>query len=144
MGIYEQKNVFNQRDASLHGYCLSEKQRTTYCATQCVEAITSVKEADEWVADLDPFNTDYKTLRKLPSKDRCPHDNNSKDIHLLGVDFTSLDCWEMLLDPPEEGAGIMRARRNRVARLAAVNILCQQGHHMTSCYVGLVFTGSTF
>ena len=39
----------------------------------------------------------------------------------------SLDCWEELIDRPEEGVGIFPATGNWAARLAAVIILTQQG-----------------
>ena len=107
---------------------LSNDRRTVDCAIQYVEAVVSVREAGEWVADLNPLAIDFKALRKLPSIKQCPHSEDSRDGIRPKARFISLDCCWELLDPPDDGIGVFRAHKNWAARLAAVSVLCQQGH----------------
>lgn len=90
-----------------------------------VEAVISVLDAGKWVADLDILCIDFNALTRLEMSHECPgHSDGPSDY-----DFTSLDTWEELLDPPKS-VGFFRAHGNWAARLAAVSILAQkdQGH----------------
>jgi hypothetical protein len=84
--------------------------------------LISVREDGVWIADLDILGIEEENLSIMTAKQLCPgHDETA-----LVVDYTSIDSWGELLDGPIS-VGILRARGNWAARLAAVSILCQQG-----------------
>lgn len=101
-----------------------------------VESVVSVHDRGMWVADLDP-------LKVPPSREDgyifCAQTAGASQSHVMIVkcdhpelhnqasadDFTSIDSWEELLDPPEN-VGIFRAHKNWAARLAATSILLQR------------------
>jgi hypothetical protein len=87
-----------------------------------VESRIELREDGVWVADLNILGIEDEDLSTIKADHPCPgHDGNA-----LEVDYTSIDCWEELLDGPIS-VGILRAHGNWAARLAAVSILCQQG-----------------
>ncbi|KAM5435049.1 hypothetical protein McanMca71_002600 [Microsporum canis] len=124
---YDLKRENNFSDTSLH---LSFTNWTLPLATTgtqtidqdvyLVESVIAVRDRGEWVADLDILGIDKSRLT-LGSGDVCP----SHDGQPLEHEYTSIDCWEELLDPPLD-VGVFRARGNWVARLAAVSILMQK------------------
>jgi hypothetical protein len=86
-----------------------------------VEAVVSVHDRGQWVADID-----ISSITDMVCEDYnydCVCGNMGEAESLI-----SLDHWEEILDSPQSGAvGIVRAKDNWVARLAAAAILSQQG-----------------
>jgi hypothetical protein len=126
---FDQKREDNFRDTTLHlsftDWTLlieTGDSRTIDQEIYLVEAVVSVRDRGEWVADLDILGIDFKGLTRLGTDIECPgvHDEERD------CDYTSLDSWDELLEPPVS-VGILRAHGNWVARLAAVSILSQKG-----------------
>ncbi|EZF34078.1 hypothetical protein H109_04459 [Trichophyton interdigitale MR816] len=130
---YDRKRENNFNDTSLH---LSFTEWTLPLATAdsqtidqdvfLVESVISVRDRGEWVADLDILGINKSEMLfgnglDFPSLEDDEDDENA----MLMYEYTSIDSWEELLDPPL-GVGIFRARGNWVARLAAVSILMQR------------------
>ena len=91
-----------------------------------VESMISIRDRGEWVADLDILAIDFENLSRLKSGTKqCRH--IFPGFTVSPRPLSSLDCWEELIDRPEEGIGIFQATGNWAARLAAVSILTQQG-----------------
>lgn len=83
------------------------------------EAVISVRDCGRRIADIDVVAAhpqDYV----INIECKCNRRNTS-----FTRDYTSIDNWEELLDPPLS-VGIFRAHRNWAARLAAICILKQK------------------
>ncbi|KAI1407544.1 hypothetical protein F5Y13DRAFT_205995 [Hypoxylon sp. FL1857] len=87
-----------------------------------LESVISVQHNGQWIADIDVLQ-----LEKDPPDlfySNCKSDCSTvKSLDLKEV--FSIDTWEELLDPPPE-TGVLRAKGNWIARLAAASILIQQ------------------
>lgn len=99
-----------------------------------LEALVSVHDHGEWVADLDILgclrNRNLSRLRA--SLETCI--NDSSELHRQSGEaetsgFISIDNWEELLEPPLE-SGVVRASGNWQARLAAAVLAVQRGHRV--------------
>jgi hypothetical protein len=90
-----------------------------------VEAAIGLYDRGKWVADLnilDVFN--HRLSQIVP---RCTqHPERSKPIDETSK-YVAIDSWEELLDSPTE-VGVVRARGNWQARLAAAALSIQRGH----------------
>jgi hypothetical protein len=95
-----------------------------------LESVVSVQDNGTWVADIDVLGREKHSPDVLSFSCECPADGDAGER-----DMVSLDSWEELLDQPP-CTGIMRARSNWVARLAATSILIQQGRAHTAVIVG--------
>lgn len=85
-----------------------------------VEGVVSIRDRGERIADLDVITAlQLGSIDTLTSSATCWHDPETR----TGTAYTSLDSWDELLEPPEETVGIVRARGNWVARLAATCII---------------------
>lgn len=102
-----------------------------------VEAVISVYDGGQWVADLDVKHlTDKDVIQKMASRGlhhdpdgRCAPEQLSRVIQ---KHFTSIDSWEEILDTPP-GIGLIRAHGNWPARLAAAAFLAQRLRHRDHC-----------
>ena len=93
-----------------------------------VETRISVHDKGKWVADVDPLGAFSSLQLQLykPSKIAC---TCSEQIPPLEAEMTSIDCWEELLDLPEENeVAVVRASGSWMARIAAVSIAVQRGY----------------
>lgn len=93
-----------------------------------VEAILSVRERGEWVADLDILSIDFENLYKIEPVEESACSCNSEAQESFArdsVDIISIDTWNELLDAPK-ATGMFRARGNWAARLAATSIMYQK------------------
>jgi len=92
-----------------------------------LESLVSVYDQEKWVADLDILKTIRDPLfSRHQNSPRCSHviDENTYDYE----DLVSIDNWDELLDK-EDMTGVVRARRNWLARLAAAAVSVKQRHH---------------
>ena len=126
---FDLKREDNFRDTTLHlsftDWTLpieTGDSRTIDQEVYLVEAVVSVRDRGEWVADLDILGIDFTELTRLGTDTECPGIHEEEG----DCDYTSLDSWDELLEPPVS-VGIFRAHGNWVARLAAVSILSQKG-----------------
>lgn len=91
-----------------------------------VEAAIGVYDRSKWVADLnilDVFNP--QLCRIIPG---CTEHRPGEAMPIERLsEFVSIDCWEELLDSPTE-VGVVRAKGNWQARLAAAALAIQRGH----------------
>ncbi|KAJ4345550.1 uncharacterized protein N0V89_011683 [Didymosphaeria variabile] len=91
-----------------------------------IEAAIGLYDKSKWVADLkilDVFNP--QLCRIVPE---CREHRSGQDIPTTKIfEFVSIDSWEELLDSPTE-VGVVRARGNWQARLAAAALAIQLGH----------------
>ncbi|RFU25180.1 hypothetical protein B7463_g11158, partial [Scytalidium lignicola] len=113
-----------------------------------LEAIVSVHDSGEWVADLDILaalsSPLWKPVLRQPQCDPKPVGQ-----HKPSFEMTSIDCWEELLEKPRCIVAV-RAHGNWQARLAAAAISIQKGnptilfrgHGCWAC--GLVAMGGVF
>lgn len=84
-----------------------------------VESFISVHDRGQWVADIDASG--------LQECDTISEDCLCDENFEYKPDLTAIDCWEELLDAPDNIA-VMRARGNWISRLAAVAIRAQLGN----------------
>jgi hypothetical protein len=131
---YDFKREDNFRGTSLHLSftdwtfpLAAEGSRMIDHDAQIVEAVISVRDRGQWVADIDILEVDFQEMLRLDPLKSCNgiHDDD------YDFDYTSIDSWEELLDEPP-GVGIFRAHGNWAARLAAVSILSRSefgGHN---------------
>lgn len=108
---------------------------------QFVEALVSIFDRDEWVADVDVLKALgspelIRTSQLLCEDDKritsygqnhilCRH--NEADHVPQSMKLTSIECWHELLDPAMNPA-LLRAEANKHARLAAAVLSVQFGH----------------
>ncbi|OTA58911.1 hypothetical protein K449DRAFT_298336, partial [Hypoxylon sp. EC38] len=87
-----------------------------------LESVISVQHNGQWIADIDvlQLEKDPPDLFYSDCKSDCA---TTESLDLREV--LRIDTWEELLDPPPE-TGVLRAKGNWIARLAAVSILIQQ------------------
>ncbi|KAL9623650.1 MAG: hypothetical protein Q9160_002106 [Pyrenula sp. 1 TL-2023] len=106
-----------------------------------VEALVSIFDRDEWVADVDVLKALQRpelirTGPLLRGNDKqivsygrkaflCQHDKVNQVPQSMKL--TSIECWQELLDPAMNPA-IFRAEANKHARLAAAVLSVQLGH----------------
>ncbi len=99
-----------------------------------VETIISVFEKGEWVADLDVLALYEPTLSSYRFVDRftdlscnCGNTDRRKQLQRL----TSIDNWAELINAPndlgDEHAGVVRAGKNPLTRLATACVAVQKG-----------------
>ncbi|KAF2681915.1 hypothetical protein K458DRAFT_371176 [Lentithecium fluviatile CBS 122367] len=90
-----------------------------------IEAAIGLYDRGKWVADLNILNIFKHRLSRIVPP--CTHHRE----HSAPIDetskFVTIDSWEELLDSPTE-IGVVRARGNWQARLAAAAISIQRGH----------------
>lgn len=100
-----------------------------------VEAVVSVKDRGDWVGDLDILKglKYLKTMLAGPSEKTCSHD---PQFAAAGVEMTSIDCWEEILNPPDGFLVLRSAPRSPrergywqwMVRLAAVAIASSRNY----------------
>jgi hypothetical protein len=93
-----------------------------------VEAVISVHDCGEWVADVDilGFTTQIRRIIFCKCEDQRAQAGPTTN---MTTRLTSVDNWEELLDVPR-GIGIFRARGNWAARLAAASILARRSRDL--------------
>lgn len=72
-----------------------------------LESIISVLDSGKWVADIDPLSIDFDKMTTLDPVFECPGHTTENSEY----DYTSIDSWEELLDPPRN-VGFFRAHGN--------------------------------
>jgi hypothetical protein len=107
-----------------------------------IEAVVSVRDAGEWVADVDISRAlRSKNVVRLPVFDAatkssgghgsvsktssCGHDEQQRRRG-RGSRIHSVETWDQVLDCPD-GTSVIRSYENWLARLAIVSVLCQHG-----------------
>lgn len=91
-----------------------------------VEAAIGVYDRSKWVADLNILDVFNPQLCRIVRECREHRSGQAIPIDKIS-EFVSIDCWEELLDSPTE-VGVVRARGNWQARLAAAALAIQRGH----------------
>ena len=86
-----------------------------------LESIVSVRDNGQWVADIDILSIERDRPDAIQFPCDCPLYQREESL-----DIVSIDCWDELLDLPP-CVGVIRARGNWVARLAAASIIAQRG-----------------
>jgi len=90
-----------------------------------IESLISIHDRDRWVADIDPLGTfDSPLFSRLTSPGSCPHTIGPGKYEGL----VSLDNWEELLDGGHM-SGVVRAKGNWIARLAATAVGVKLGYN---------------
>ncbi|KAE9377592.1 hypothetical protein N431DRAFT_478802 [Stipitochalara longipes BDJ] len=90
-----------------------------------IESVISIHDRDKWVADIDVLQTLESPLFSRHADTRpCSH--GIENCNYKGL--VSFDNWEELIDR-EQMSGIVRAKGNWVARLAATAVSVKQGHN---------------
>ena len=84
------------------------------------EAVVSVRDKGHWYADIDILKAVSPSKQVVKARCRC-----GKKTQRALEDYTSIDTFEELLDPPET-PGVVRAYKNWPARLAACCIVRQK------------------
>jgi hypothetical protein len=88
-----------------------------------IESVVSVHDREKWVADIDILKTLASPLfSRLVVCSNCTHIDDGSLPELISV-----DNWEELLDMEKAVSGVVRARANWLARLAAAAISIKQG-----------------
>jgi hypothetical protein len=90
-----------------------------------VEAAIQLYDRGQWVADLNILNIFKHNFSRIMT--RCIQRHEDHSIREELCKFVSIDSWEELLDSPIE-VGVIRARGNWQARLAAAALAIQRGH----------------
>lgn len=91
-----------------------------------IEAVVSVHDSGNWVADLDILATlQSPNLYALVQQPTCQKSSPAGSIP--DVEVIALDNWEELLDPPRN-VSVVRAHGNWQGRLAAASVSLMQGH----------------
>jgi hypothetical protein len=89
------------------------------------ELVIRVYDQDKWVADVNNQDIFYHRLSSIIPPCTTLHDRLVKKDDLSK--YVAIDNWDELLDSPLE-IGVVRARGNWQARLAAAALSIQQGH----------------
>jgi hypothetical protein len=84
-----------------------------------LEAIISMRDRGTWVADLDVLQSLNDNLVKSADGMKCNCKPPNQDLE---GEFTSIDNWDELIDPPQSAA-VVRAHGNWAARVAAICIV---------------------
>lgn len=93
-----------------------------------IEAIISVYDRGDWVADLDVMKAYRQWNDSIIRTDaRCGHSEAERQNASIFPSLTCIDTWVELLDPPS-GYSLVQARGNRLARLAAATIATEKGY----------------
>jgi hypothetical protein len=91
-----------------------------------LETKVAMNDEGEWVADLDILRglADPRLeVRGLEGK-KCAHGSTFAS---LGPEIVSIDCWEEILEPPNQIL-VLRSGGSWMARLAAVSIAYSRGY----------------
>ncbi|RLL97341.1 hypothetical protein CFD26_106249 [Aspergillus turcosus] len=91
-----------------------------------LETKVAMNDEGEWVADLDILRglADPRLeVRGLEGK-KCAHGSTFAN---LGLEIVSIDCWEEILEPPNQIL-VLRSGGSWMARLAAVSIAYSRGY----------------
>lgn len=99
-----------------------------------LESVVAVQDNGKWVADIDVLELE-KNCPDVIEHFNCDQDCMS-DIVESHEDLVSIDSWEELLDLPP-CTGVLRAKGNWVARLAAAAVLAQQENDNRAVIVGV-------
>lgn len=90
-----------------------------------VETNVSVYDGGEWAGDVDTM----RAQRTWPRFGDCHHNaEQRKQKNHLPNNMQAIDSWRAFLDAPV-GAGVLRAFRNPMARLAAATLAMQKGYN---------------
>jgi hypothetical protein len=123
---YDRQRVDSFRSTSLHLSFTGWKVPLTSGAQGFIdqdihflEAIISVRDRGTWVADLDVLQSLNDNLVKSADGMKCTCEPPNQDLE---GEFTSIDNWDELIDPPQSAA-IVRAHGNWAARVAAICII---------------------
>lgn len=98
-----------------------------------LEAVVSVRDKGEWVADLDvlellsAYNRSRKVFRVLDSQQFCTHSKKEAPVQ----EMIAVDSWNELLDPPR-GPFVVRTGGNWIARFAATLVALQNMKHRSN------------
>ena len=90
-----------------------------------IEAVVSVHDSGEWVADLDIMKA--LSSPSLNAIVQQPHCRSSPAGSMPSHELVAIDNWQELLDAPGEAA-VVRAHGNWQARLAAAVVSVVRGH----------------
>ena len=98
------------------------------------EAVISILDRAEWIADLDVLKSFEKMTicRQVGSEDLhdldcCPKSRGAINLRKASLALTSVASWPGFIDRPSEAA-IVRASRNWIVRLVASRLSVQSGH----------------
>ena len=92
-----------------------------------LEAPISILDGGKWIGDLDILGTFRATNFSRVKSIRCSDDHHNNTTGNHPAEAVCIDRWEELIERPLE-AGIVRARHNWQARLAATALSVQAGH----------------
>lgn len=98
-----------------------------------LESVVAVQDNGKWVADIDVLDVEKHcpdVIEQFGCDENCK--SGVMDKH---DDLVSIDSWEELLDLPP-CTGVLRAKGNWAARLAAAAVLSQQGINDGAVIVG--------
>ena len=102
-------------------FIVSEVKSIMAATTRSREiAVVSVHDKGQWFADIDVLKATASSQLVVSRRCHCGK-KTQRTLH----DYTSIDTFDELLDPPET-PGIARAHNNWAARLAAVCIVLQK------------------
>ncbi|KAK0643273.1 hypothetical protein B0T16DRAFT_459439 [Cercophora newfieldiana] len=89
-----------------------------------LESVVSVFDSGSWVADVDIIAAlQNPMVRRMPMQPQYAHiTDKCRATAPLGKVFTSLDCWDEIIDLPSDPV-IVRVSGNWVARLATLAVL---------------------
>ncbi|OCK74985.1 hypothetical protein K432DRAFT_467647 [Lepidopterella palustris CBS 459.81] len=90
-----------------------------------IEAAIGVYDRGEWVADVNILDVFKHEFSRIMPECTQRHETHVSKEELCK--FVTIDSWEELLDSPPE-VGVVRARKNWQARLAAAALSIQRGH----------------
>lgn len=100
-----------------------------------VEALVSVHDRGNWVADIDVLRSlNSSNLHRFEHQQQCEHDQNvtTSRVTQRNRTITSIDSWDELFDQPVDlgkgNLGVIRAYRNWSSRSAAACISMQKGY----------------
>ncbi|KAI1320519.1 hypothetical protein F5Y16DRAFT_417425 [Xylariaceae sp. FL0255] len=89
-----------------------------------VEAVISVHDRGVWLGDIDILSA---LNRANVTQFNCLQTHHKSEVVGHNADsIIALDTWDEVLDCPQDGIGIVRARGNWVARLALVGMLSRR------------------
>jgi hypothetical protein len=123
---YDRQRVDSFRGTSLHLSFTGWKIPLTSGAQGFIdqdihflETIISVRDRGTWVADLDVLQSLNDNLVKSADGMKCNCKSPNQDLE---GEFTLIDNWDELIDPPQSAA-VVRAHGNWAARVAAICII---------------------
>ncbi len=93
-----------------------------------LEALISILDGGKWIGDLDILGTFGATNFIRVKSIRCSDYYHNNTTAKYPVEAVCIDRWEELIGERPLGAGVVRARHNWQARLAATALSVQVGH----------------